>query len=530
VANRAERRRAERAAARGKDLAASPAKVAYSDGKGKVMIGVPCGGHPSASFLRSMVFLMVWDAKHNGVVVDGGSYMQKHGSNVSQNRNQLVKTFLEGGWEWLWFIDDDMTFEPDILDRLLEVADEKERPIVGALCFSYHQGSDREVVPTIYQIGEKDGEKKLLSAIGYPHDQLVQVHATGTGCLLVHRRVFVELAKRWQAPWPWFDWSEWGHTFSEWGTIPGTDVEYAGPGDHIGEDITFCLRAGSQGGNVPGYDGNGETFPVFVDTRIECGHRKSVTIDQGEYARRHPFQQGLPPTFVVVPVKGEHHYTESLLRQLAAQKGYAGIFVYDNGADTDPYTGYVPDQCEVIPAAGKSIHEMWNLGVRAAMRQFSVANVAILNNDLDLGPKFLEGLGQALRSHDDLWVVSPNYDGRTFETDIQAVRGIAAGREDGTGGMAGFAFMVKGELFDRGLPLFDEQYELWYGDTDFALTVENLGGLIGIVRDTTVVHIDGGSKTAGDGKKRLKSPELQAMADRDRVRFEEKWQLRTVPV
>ncbi len=50
-----------------------------------------------------------------------------------------------------------------------------------------------------------------------------------------------------------------------------------------------------------------------------------------------------------------------------------------------------------------------------------------------------------------------------------------------------------------------------------------MGGVIGIVGDTSVVHIDGGSKTAGDGTSRLKSPELQAMADRDRVRFEKKW-------
>jgi hypothetical protein len=100
---------------------------------------------------------------------------------------------------------------------------------------------------------------------------------------------------------------------------------------------------------------------------------------------------------------------------------------------------------------------------------------------------------------------------------------------DGTGGLAGFAFMVKGELFDHGLPLFWEELELWYGDNDFAANVESLGGMLGIVKHTTVEHIDGGSKTAGDGKKRLRSPELEAMAARDRVRFEEKWSVRTVP-
>lgn len=525
--SRQQRRAAERAAAKG--IGVDPARVAYSDGTGKVMVAVPCGGSPEAAFVRDMVFLEAWDAKHNAVIVNGGAYMQKHGSNVSHNRNQLVKTFLEGGWEWIWFIDDDMTFEPDILDRLLEVADEKERPIVGALCFSYHQGRDREVAPTIYQIGVKDGEQKIVSGVGYPRDTLFPVAATGTGCLLAHRRVFVELAKRWQTPWPWFNWTEWGHSFSSWGTIPGTDVEYAGPGDHIGEDITFCLRAGSPHGDREDAPEDPEVFPVYVDTRIKCGHRKTVTIDENEYDRRHPMRHGSVPTTVVIPVKGEHHYTEALLTQLAAQKGYVHIFVYDNGSDVDPYTGFVPDDCDVIPAAGRSIHEMWNDGIRASLQKFASVNIAILNNDLEIGPKFLEGLSEALRSHDNLWVVSPNYDGREFDHDIQAVKGIAAGREDGTGGMAGFAFMVRGEIFSHGFPLFDEQYEIWYGDTDFALMVESSGGLCGIVRDTTCVHIDGGSKTAGSEGKRLKSPELMAAADRDRARFEEKWQLKTVP-
>jgi hypothetical protein len=61
------------------------------------------------------------------------------------------------------------------------------------------------------------------------------------------------------------------------------------------------------------------------------------------------------------------------------------------------------------------------------------------------------------------------------------------------------------------------------------LIVETLGGMLGIVRDVSVVHIDGGSKTAGDGKKRLATPELEAMAARDKVRFERKWEIKTVP-
>lgn len=502
----------------------APSQITYRDGKGKVMIAVPTGGNPEPQFMRSMLFLQVYDAKSHGYVVHGGSYIQKEGTNVSHSRNQLVKTFLEGGWEWLWFIDDDMVFDttPDILDRLMEVADEKERPIVGALCFARLRGEHQEVVATIYGLAEKDGETKLVRQTGYPREQLVPVTATGTGCLLVHRRVFVELAKRWQTPWPWFDYTEWGHTHSAWGTIPGTDVEYAGPGDHIGEDITFCLRAGSPHGNREDYDGSGEVFPVYVDTRIKCGHIKKFVVDEAEYALRHPLNRSAPPTFVVIPVKGQHHYTESLLRQLGAQKGYHTIWLYDNGSDTDPYISYLPDQCERIEAAGMTLHEMWNDGIKRSKADYAACNIAILNNDLNIGPRFLEGLSGALRAHQELWAVSPNYDGRDFEGDIIAVKGIAAGRMDGTGGLAGFAFMVKGELYDHGLPLFDERYHIWYGDNDFVWNIETLGGICGIVKDVLVEHIDGGSKTAGDGTKRL-SADLAPLAEEDRAYFEEKW-------
>ena len=495
----------------------------HQDGKGKVMVAVPCGGNPDPQFLRQMLFLEAWDAKHHGHIINGGSYLQVEGTNVSHNRNRIVRLFLEGGWEWLWQIDDDMVPEPDTLDRLMEAADAKDRPIVGALCFARRAGANAEIISTLYRVQEINGQPTLRSEIGYPRDQLVPVTATGTGCLLVHRRVFIELAKRWQTPWPWFDYSEWGHEHSSWGPIPGTEFTYDGPGDHIGEDITFCLRAGSPHGNRAGYQGGGEVFPVYVHTGISVGHVKRFVIDEAEYMLRHPLNKGLPPSFVVIPVKGHHHFTEALLRQLDAQQGYAGIFLYDNGIDTDPYQGFMPERCEIIPAAGMHIHEMWNAGIRKARLGYAACNIAILNNDLVIGPEFVEGLARGLRAHDGLWAVSPNYDGRTFEGDILAVKGIAAGRMDGTGGLAGFAFMVKGELFDHGLPLFDEGYELWYGDNEFVWQIERLGGICGIVKDTLVDHIGGGSNTSGDGKGSRLSEEWKSAAERDRLRFEERW-------
>jgi hypothetical protein len=83
--------------------------------------------------------------------------------------------------------------------------------------------------------------------------------------------------------------------------------------------------------------------------------------------------------------------------------------------------------------------------------------------------------------------------------------------------------MVRGEIFGAGCPMFDEQFEIWYGDNDFLLTLDAGDAVYGVVRDANVVHIDGGSKTAGDGQGKRLTPELAEAAERDRVRFEKKW-------
>ena len=259
-----------------------------------------------------------------------------------------------------------------------------------------------------------------------------------------------------------------------------------------------------------------------MDTRVKIGHVKPVVIDEDAFRANLPREEPPAPTYVVIPVKGNHEYTDALVRQLADQGGADGIYVYDNGSDSDPWPGIDAGEV-VIPAAGLNIHEMWNAGIRKAIAENPRCNIAILNNDIEIGTGFLAELAHGLRVRPDVAAVCGNYDGREMVEAVQQVKGIAAGREDGTGGFAGFAFMVRGEIFAAGCPMFDERYEIWYGDNDFLLTLDAGSAVYGIVRDAKVRHIDGGSKTAGDGKGKRLTPELAAAAERDRIRFEKKW-------
>lgn len=514
MANRQQRRAAARAGTSLISQAADDVAIAY----------LHPGSGVGAAFSRSLIQLQAFDLRGartpDGRHLGGGGHFGYHlplesGANIVSARNMIVRQFLDQTEaDWLWMIDADMSFGADTLDRLLAAADPRERPILGGLCFARIRGEAQEIVPTIYSLNA-DGE--MVRWHNYPTDEVVRVAGTGAACLLVHRRVFQTMldatvteevaaetgipagTTRFPPPWPWF---------AE--TITGRDW-----GRSMSEDLTFCLRAQSC------------DFPVYVDTSIQIGHTKPMEIDAALYRLHLPPAEEPAPTYVVIPVKGKQHFTEALIDQLGQQAGtFDHCFIYDNAAGTaDALDAVYSDRwpwLTVIPAAGLNIHEMWNLGIKEALNRDPRCNIAILNNDLELGDDFLAELATGLRAHPSIAAVCGNYDNRQMVEKVQAVRGIAAGREDGTGGFAGFAFMVRGELFAAGFPLFDEQFELWYGDSDFVRNLDTLGASYGIVRDAKVKHIGGGSQTSGDGTDRLATAELKAMVARDRERFEQK--------
>src|SRR5690606_6266574 len=151
----------------------------------------------------------------------------------------------------------------------------------------------------------------------------------------------------------------------------------------------------------------------------------------------------------------------------------------------------------------------------------------ILNNDLRLGPAFLRTLSQALTDDRALTAVCGNYDGRTAPTPVVETRDICAGRYDGTGGFAGFAFMVRGEWFSTGYR-FPEECRLWFGDNDLIMSIlradthrgyDDRPSKAGIVLAAQVEHLDGGSQTAGD----VAWSKHRAQTEADRAAFEAKW-------
>lgn len=465
----------------------------------KVMVGYP-HGKIEPSFHRSLTHLLVWDAKHHRRIVDGAHLMLET-TNLPHGRNQIVEQFLElTDIDWLWFVDTDQTFDPDVLDRMVAVAHPTERPILGALVFSFNVDEPvQKTWPTIWTW--KDEGPSRWSTV--PRDVLLGpehgVHATGAGCVLIHRSVFEKMHETGYGAgsWPYFAYSEW--------TNP------AGEPDVMGEDLTFMARAGALG------------FPIHVDSRIKVGHRKAITVDDVVHFGEVPWERRLDETYVIIPVKDELALTRRLVGQLVEQGGYRNITLFDNGSTDPNMRRWLKDQthADVIDAAGMNIHQMWNAGIRRIISDWPKANIAVLNNDLEVGPDFLLGLARVLRTTDHV-AVGPNYDGRAIDGDSVQVQGICAARYDGTGGFPGFAFMVRGEIFLQGVPPFDEQFSWWYGDNDWLLELDRRGLTYALARDATCVHVDGGSKTAS-------KVDLSAQIAEDEQRFMAKWGAVKVP-
>lgn len=219
--------------------------------------------HPGTvrgEFMDSVMGLLLHDAVNGRHVIGptGGFMALRSGPRVAEARSQIVDAFLGhdayAAADWLLMLDSDMTFGGDLVERLLAVAHRDERPIVGGLCFAGAVG--RGIWPTLYVATNTEGEMDRI--VDYPRDALVKVDATGAACLLVHRSVFTKMRQVYgrkadgsNNPYPWF----------QEGVTNST-------GGCYGEDIVFCLRAGTVG------------CPTHVHTGIRIGHVKDVELTE----------------------------------------------------------------------------------------------------------------------------------------------------------------------------------------------------------------------------------------------------------
>lgn len=217
-------------------------------------------GHYEASFDECKTRMLLHDIYGNGRLIthDHGLIGKRCSSGgITAGRNAGTRQFLdESKAEWLLWLDSDMGFAEDTLERLIAAADPTERPAVGALCFAVKKDSNTEwggrryyAEPTLYMAPD------LAPLFDYPRDEMVRVGATGAACLLVHRSALERIRTEWGDA--WFD------------PVPSVT------GGFFSEDLSFCIRLDKL------------DIPLFVHTGIKTMHDKGyVCFDEEHYDRQ----------------------------------------------------------------------------------------------------------------------------------------------------------------------------------------------------------------------------------------------------
>ena len=178
----------------------------------RVAICIPCGDHVCASFALDLAKL-VGHATRTGVET---VLLQAKGTLLPQQRAGLVSAAMAADATHLLWLDSDMRFPKDALERLLA----HDVPIVAA----NYPMRRHPILP----VAQRNRDGHLFTG---PYDSgLVPVDSCGMGVMLVQMAVFQALPK------PWF--------------ILGYNRAEDG---YVGEDYYFCQQARAKG------------FPIAVD-------------------------------------------------------------------------------------------------------------------------------------------------------------------------------------------------------------------------------------------------------------------------
>lgn len=171
---------------------------------------------------------------------------------IDKARNAMAMACLEGGFDYLFFVDDDNPIPADTLEVFLE--DDKD--IVTAPILSRNpDGNGRYPLCSFYskEIKVEDKDLKLYFPIEVFRDEgpLHKVDATGTGCVLIKRKVLEELTKRHDTL---FEFGE--IKFEKSVMVDGRKYDKR----TMSEDVEFSERAVNAG------------FEIWLDERIKPVH------------------------------------------------------------------------------------------------------------------------------------------------------------------------------------------------------------------------------------------------------------------
>ena len=160
---------------------------------------------------------------------------------VYDARNQAAAKAIAEGYDYILWIDSDMTFEPDMMERMFKSIGDKN--MITALCFARRP----PFKPCIYKHIDvkQEGHASLPTTevwYGYPRDQIIEIEACGFACVLQKVDMLDTMLSLYGVPF----------------------FPIAG----LGEDLSFCFRAKQI------------DIKMYADTSIKIGHIMRMSVDE----------------------------------------------------------------------------------------------------------------------------------------------------------------------------------------------------------------------------------------------------------
>ena len=246
----------------------------------KILIGTPAYGYQVTAEYHASVFRLALDFARRRPEVTLESRTVGL-SLLSMNRNILANMVLQDeSYSHLLFIDADMGFAPDVVERMLDFGE----PVVGCLYPSRKRKLDAVVEAARNGGGREQALDAGLSFIGTPElaggrpivrGDFLRVAEAGTGLMLIRREVFEQMRR--DCPELWSD--------DPLGQYRGAGLQgvlqlfepYQMPsGLYYGEDVAFCRRWIERSG--------GEVWACWNAEITHVGREQFV----GSYAGRLP--------------------------------------------------------------------------------------------------------------------------------------------------------------------------------------------------------------------------------------------------